>query len=211
MAVKKFIIIEIIFFDLIILYGTAARISESNFACGYCHKEHNERWVHSTHKDVNCRICHIEPGIKGSIKAQINGVQNLWIAVTKGTDIKPHEDPIPISTKICLGCHRAVKYLNEIGFEDLPDNSLKGQSLIIAHRKHIEEYGIDCVECHRGVVHRNPYDIDKYKTNWPLMDKDCGVCHDGKKHGKFKMKIFDVEETDKCIKCHPTYEAPPDY
>lgn len=30
-----------------------------------------------------------------------------------------------------------ILYVNEIGYEDLPDNSLKGQSLYIAHRTHV--------------------------------------------------------------------------
>ena len=196
---------------LLFLYWTAAKVSEANFACGYCHKEQNERWKQSTHKSVHCKDCHIEPGISGELDAQLNGVKNLFVAVTKGVHIQPHEKPLPISTENCRSCHAAILYVNEIGYNDLPDNSLRGQSLQISHRAHVEKYTIDCVECHRGVVHNDPEKIGKYKTNWPFMHNDCGVCHDGKYWERFKIEVTDLEDQGKCNVCHPTYEPPPNY
>ena len=75
----------------------------------------------------------------------------------------------------------------------------------------MEKYTIECVECHRGVVHRNAEDIAKYPTNWPFMHKDCGVCHDGEYWERFRIEVTSLEEKDKCTICHPTYEAPPEY
>jgi hypothetical protein len=147
----------------------------------------------------------VDPGASGLLEAQIKGVGNLWIAVTRGTDIQPHEEPLPISTENCIGCHAGILYVNEIGFEDLPENSLKGQSLKVSHRLHVEEYKIDCVECHRGIVHRDPGDIGKYETNWPFMHKDCGVCHNGQYWERFDIELTDVEGEENCIVCHPTY------
>jgi len=53
--------------------------------------------------------------------------------------------------------------------------------------------------------------IGKYKTNWPFMHNDCGVCHDGKYWERFKIEVTDLEDQSKCAVCHPTYEPPPNY
>lgn len=208
MKIKRRYLIGLIALGLIILYIGAVRLSESDYACGKCHSAEKESWAVSTHKTVHCRDCHIDPGMSGEIKAQLRGMRNLWVSITKGNEVTPHEDPIPISTENCFSCHAAVLYVNEIGFVDLPDNSLKGQSMTIAHRTHVSKYNIECVECHRGVVHRNPEDIGKFATNWPLMHKDCGVCHDGKYWERFEVEVTDVYDQAKCTVCHPTYEPP---
>lgn len=197
--------------SLLLLYGIMAKIVESNFACRLCHKPQYLTWAKSTHQKINCRDCHIEPGVAGVLKARINGLGNLAVYITRGTQIQPHDDPLPISTENCRGCHGAILYVNEIGFEDLPNNSLKGQSLIVAHRVHVEKYQIECVECHRGIVHRDPDEIGKYTTNFPFMHKDCGVCHDGKYRDRFQIEVTDLEDKGKCTTCHPTYQPPPDF
>lgn len=206
----KLKITVLIVIGVIFIYVTAAKVSESNFACGYCHTLQDKRWIVSTHMDVNCRECHIDPGVSGAFDAQVNGIQNLFVAVTKGTDIQPHEDPIPVSSENCMSCHAAIYLVTEIGWEDLPDNSLKVQGLKIGHRIHVETYDMMCVECHRGVVHRDPTEIGKYEINLPLMHKDCGPCHDGKFSDRFQVEVTDLEDKEKCMVCHPYYDLLPD-
>jgi hypothetical protein len=196
---------------LLVLYGFTAKVSESNLSCGYCHDQEHVRWEASTHKTINCRACHIDPGLSGAFQAQMQGIQNLFVAVTRGTDIDPHVEPIPISTENCMGCHGAILHVNELGYEDLPDNSLKGQSLKIGHRVHVEKYALNCVECHRGIVHRDPEAIGKYTANWPFMHTDCGPCHDGKYRERFQVEVTSVEDRGKCTVCHPTYEPQEGY
>jgi len=122
------------------LYIATVRISESNFSCGFCHNEQKRSWSVSSYQSINCRSCHIDPGIAGFLKAQKMGLNDLFVSITKGNEIKPHEKPIPISNQNCKGCHSAILHFNEMGWEDLPENSLKGQGLIVAHRTHIEKY-----------------------------------------------------------------------
>ena len=137
---------------------------------------------------------------------------NVWTSITKGNQLQPHDKPIPLSSKNCMNCHAAILKVNEIGYEDLPVNSsLKGQGLIIAHEAHVNEYDVACVECHRGIVHRDPDDIGKYETNWPFMHTDCGVCHNGQYSERFDMKVRGLEEEKDCFMCHPTYQPPPAY
>ncbi len=195
---------------LALAYGATVEVAKSDFACGSCHTDQHRSWKVSSHKNVNCRDCHVEPGIAGALKGQAQGVRDLLVALTRGTHITPHEDPLPISTQNCRDCHGAILFVNELGYEDLPENSLKGQGLVIGHRAHIEKYGMECVECHRGVVHRDPDAVGKYKTNWPLMKKDCGRCHDGTFSRRFQLTVSSVDNRKNCTVCHPYYVAPPD-
>ncbi|MFC1564873.1 cytochrome c3 family protein [candidate division KSB1 bacterium] len=206
---KKYI--PIILVSVVFLYAVTVSVSESNWACGTCHTTEHDRWAVSTHNAVDCTQCHVDPGFGGAIDAQINGIGNLFTAVVSGNDIQPHEDPIPISTQNCMDCHASILRVNELGYEDTPDNTLKGQGLKISHNTHIDTYKMDCVECHRGIVHRDPEEIGKYKTNWPLMHKDCKPCHDGMYSERFKIVVTSLEEPDKCQVCHPYYEPPPEY
>ena len=202
----KLKITALVIIGILLIYVTTVKVSESNFACGYCHTDQHERWAASTHETVDCLECHIDPGISGAIDAQVNGLQNLYVSITKGNEIKPHEDPIPISTENCMSCHAAIFLVTELGWEDLPDNSLKVQGLKIGHRIHVEKYNIMCVECHRGIVHRDPEAIGKYEMNWPFMITDCGPCHDGKFSERFQVEVTDLGDKKKCNVCHPYYE-----
>ncbi|MFC1555378.1 cytochrome c3 family protein [candidate division KSB1 bacterium] len=203
--------ILIIIAGIFIIYGATVKVSESNMACGYCHTDQHLTWDKGTHKTVDCKGCHIDPGIGGAFNAQMGGVKNLLIAMTKGTEIQPHEEPLPISTENCMGCHAAILYFNELGFLDIPEyNTLQGQGLAIGHRIHVEKHTIACVECHRGIVHRDPDDIRKYETNWPFMHKDCVACHDSERMERFDMVVFGLEDKKECIRCHPVIVPPPD-
>lgn len=194
---------------ILLVYGITAKISESNFACRSCHSNQYQRWAVSSHMKIDCKDCHIDPGLSGKLEAQINGIRNLFVTIIRGVNIQPHEKPLPISTENCVGCHAAILHLTELGYDDLPDNSLKGQGLRINHRIHVEKYSIECVECHRGIVHRDPEKIGKYRTNWPFMTMDCGPCHDGKFSERFQVEVTSLEDKKKCTVCHPYYEPPP--
>ncbi|MCP4725518.1 MAG: hypothetical protein GY863_10800 [bacterium] len=207
----KYKLVSIVIISLVFIYAVTIQVAESNWACGSCHDQEHERWTLSTHETVDCTQCHVDPGIGGSIDAQINGIGNLLTAVTSGNDIQPHDDPIPVSTQNCMGCHASILRVNEIGYEDTPDNSLKGQGLKISHNTHITTYKMDCVECHRGIVHKDPEFVGKYETNWPFMHNDCGPCHDGEYSERFKVEVTSIDEQEKCITCHPYYQPPPGY
>ena len=207
----KFKIIIFLFLGVVGLYIVIAIVSETNWSCASCHSQNHQSWLVSTHQTVNCRQCHINPGIEGALDAQWQGIKDLYVSITKGNEIPSHVDPIPISSKNCRDCHSAILYFNEIGWEDLPENSLKRQGFIMAHYLHINKYFLECVDCHRGIVHRNPKKIDKYVTNWPFTKNDCGPCHDGQFSDRFQINISDLEDKQNCIICHPAYTPPPDY
>ena len=70
---------------------------------------------------------------------------------------------------------------------------------------------MDCVECHRGIVHRDTAKIGEYDKNWALMHTDCKPCHDGKYHERFEVEVTGLEDRQKCTVCHPDYQPPPEY
>jgi hypothetical protein len=183
--------------------------TDASNACILCHPEHGRLWRESTHRTVECVECHVDPGMSGMARAKIRGVRNVFVAMVHGSEVEPGSDPLPISTENCFGCHRGVLRVNELGFEDLPDNNLKNDGLVMGHRIHVEKHWIDCVWCHRGIVHRDPEIVGKYEFNMPFH-QDCDVCHTGEYFEKYDVTLPNTSDNSGCIMCHPTYEAPPE-
>ena len=175
--------------------------------CIWCHPTHGQGWATSTHKTVDCVDCHVDLGIKGAVGAKIHGLRNTFVALVRGSDVEAGEDPLPISSENCFACHSGILRFNEMGYEDLPDNSLKVDGLVMGHRIHVEKHKIDCVWCHRGTVHRDPTIVGKYDFNMPLHG-DCQKCHNGEYMEQFDMTVPHVEDKAECTMCHPTYEGP---
>jgi nitrate/TMAO reductase-like tetraheme cytochrome c subunit len=189
--------------------GTVWVASDTNASCIACHNEHGAQWEVSTHKTVDCVECHIEPGMVGHGQAKIKGVQNLWVSLTKGNKVAKSEDPLPISTENCISCHHGILMLNEIGYEDLPDNSLVYNGLKMGHRIHVEKHEIDCVWCHRGTVHRDPGIVGKYEFNMPFHE-DCMQCHNGEPLEEYGITLPHVQDGGQCQMCHTTYQPDPE-
>jgi hypothetical protein len=202
-AFQIFCVLIILCFVLAVR-GTWAYTGSSGF-CATCHPKMVKHWSSSTHGTVACRQCHVEPGMKGAVEDKVHGLHNVYVALTQGVNLTEHETPLPINSDLCLGCHNGILYLNELGYQDLPDNSLKSDGLAVGHRLHVEKHGIDCVWCHRGTVHRDPEIVGKYAFNMPFHE-DCRACHDGQHHDLFDLTIFDCEDPNSCFKCHPTAE-----
>lgn len=184
--------------------------SDSNTSCILCHSQHGESWSSGTHQGIHCVDCHVDPGASGSVRAKIRGVHNLCVALIRGNEVERGHDPLPVSSENCMACHHGILRHNELGDLDLPDNSLMMTGLVMAHRVHVEDHAIDCVWCHRGVVHRNPEDVGKYEFNMPLHN-DCMACHNGEHLEEFDTTLGKLDEQDSCVTCHPYYEPQPDY
>jgi nitrate/TMAO reductase-like tetraheme cytochrome c subunit len=60
------------------------------------------------------------------------------------------------------------------------------------HRKHIEEVGLNCVDCHLGVAHGGDF------HNLPKMET-CFACHD---EMKAKNNGTNTPDNDDCVACH---------
>jgi nitrate/TMAO reductase-like tetraheme cytochrome c subunit len=84
--------------------------TETAAFCGKCHTMDPELKAHaaSAHKELTCAECHVEPGVKGWIKAKANGTKQL-IEIVTGSYPKPIPPPdhseLPSVQSTCLKCH----------------------------------------------------------------------------------------------------------
>ncbi len=191
---------------VVVVSGSGAWIyTDSPSFCARCHPNLVQNWRSSTHQTVACTQCHVNPGMKAAVGAKAHGLRNVWIAATRGVTLPEHDIPLPINSDRCLGCHRAILRLNEVGYLDLPDNSLKSDGLTVGHRIHVEKHGVDCVWCHRGTVHRDPEIVGKYAYNMPFHE-DCRACHNGEYLEKYDITLPDCDDPESCVQCHATME-----
>jgi nitrate/TMAO reductase-like tetraheme cytochrome c subunit len=88
----------------------AVRYTETSAFCGRCHTMSPElkAYALSPHREVTCAECHVEPGIKGWVKAKAKGTKQLLEIVT-GDYPRPIPAPdhadLPAVTDTCLKCH----------------------------------------------------------------------------------------------------------
>lgn len=87
-----------------------AHYTETASFCGRCHTMGPELKAHdlSPHRQLACAECHVEPGVRGFIKAKANGTKQL-VQVMTGTFPKPIPPPdhsqLPSVRDTCLRCH----------------------------------------------------------------------------------------------------------
>ena len=192
---------------IIIGVGSVAGIQLTMYPsfCSSCHEMLPEyrTWQNSSHSQLKCTECHIEPGMVNLIKHKMGAMTQLYQHVTK-TYERPIEMPHPIDSKVSQKCHSANRRFTTSG------------DLIIPHQRH-EEKGIECVNCHYGVAHgkiaerevtaegdfeawtvsTGQQEMDKMYTK-PDMDT-CMRCH-------MKRGV-----TIKCEACHKTISTPTDH
>jgi nitrate/TMAO reductase-like tetraheme cytochrome c subunit len=168
------------------VYGTAQATSSSSF-CNSCHEMNPEAetWKVSSHNQVACKECHIQPGIINEAKAKINGLDQVYQKVTDSyTAPIKIKDPIPNS--VCEKCHNMKNKTKEQTVDGI---------VIIPHEKHLEK-GVLCVQCHYNVVHGGISEgKETSKTTyakWNSAQAKQVVYNDS----------FIRPKMDDCIKCH---------
>lgn len=84
--------------------------TESEAFCSKCHTMTPQAKAYrlSVHRDVACGECHVEPGLRGFVKAKINGARQTFEILT-GTYPKPipppDHDMLPSPKDTCMECH----------------------------------------------------------------------------------------------------------
>jgi nitrate/TMAO reductase-like tetraheme cytochrome c subunit len=151
---------------LLILAGGAGVIAFSSRPafCSTCHlmdKDINA-WEKSTHQNVNCIKCHVEPGLIPLIKDKIMAVKHP-VTLIFGNIEEPINKESEVAEKMhdesCLHCHplRKVK---------------KYDGIIMNHEAHFEK--VKCSVCHNRVAHP----LKGYKNH--LSMNFCFTCHNGR-------------------------------
>ncbi|OGR30721.1 MAG: hypothetical protein A2091_11230 [Desulfuromonadales bacterium GWD2_61_12] len=166
---------------------------------------------------VSCLDCHGRPGVAGYVKAKIGGLKDTYMQFTISKEEKleilsnPPKDLVP--TWHCLFCHSdegnkkvrettkgPMKLVNMRMLDDVVNPAFrlnKGLPDILTettvggthfdHKMHIDNFELNCRDCHFGVVHKPSSKTDKMNfcltchaenkgSAAPQMN-DCHVCH----------------------------------
>jgi hypothetical protein len=194
---------------LVILLLVAGSISfiysnKSSF-CISCHSKQIliKAWQKSSHKKVNCRRCHQQPGLIGIFDFQVRLVEMMakkYINFGQSLDLKVTNQP-------CLGCHK--KILTRMGIS---------RGIKIRHKEPVRE-GYLCLDCHsnKAIVHGREQSLAKgikaicsscHERN--EIKADCSTCHinsGGKKRVELaKYPKVNLPEPTSCRGCHKTEE-----
>lgn len=171
---------------LVLVGGSGAIvISEQPGFCNSCHIMNNyyANWKTSTHNEVNCLECHLQPGFMGHVKGKINGLAQAVDCMVGRVGTKPSATVLDES---CLrsDCHSTEELLTK----DIDFNNIK-----FTHRNHISKtvdgIKITCGTCHSHFEGDEHFSVNKDvcftchflnnpKTNEKLVKTNCTSCHE---------------------------------
>ncbi|MGA1875480.1 MAG: cytochrome c3 family protein [bacterium] len=185
--------------------------------CTSCHliQTAYDSWCKSQHKPEytgnSCNVCHVQPGLLGSIKASLYGLKNTYTFFF-GID----EDDIKASKPV---------YCSQKGCHEQMEKSMNGKKVRVNHGLHMS-MGYSCVICHDRVAHEE-YGMVK---NLSMMKDFCFACHDDEVAPRTDCSICHIyqdqmmsgtetpdalasitsphyQEEKTCQNCHPSPDA----
>lgn len=135
---------------LIFIVGfiTLVEVTSQPVFCGNaCHimKPYYESWQTSAHKDISCVECHMAPGIRGTIRAKMQGIAQVAKYFTGTAGTRPGAE---VDDASCLreGCHETRLLQGKVDF-----NGIK-----FDHTPHLTQMRrgkkLRCTSCHSQVV-----------------------------------------------------------
>lgn len=157
--------------------------------CRTCHvmEPEYQTWKATSHSQIACTDCHIEPGLGNLIVHKVGALKELYHYVTK-TYERPLKMAHKIESSVCEQCHSQERVFTTSG------------DIIIPHAKHREK-DVKCVECHSGVAHGKIAQREVTKEG-PFEEWTIEV---GKKE---TAKQYTKPDMDTCIRCHTKRNAP---
>ena len=164
-------------------YSTFSLIEAQPTFCNSCHEMNfnYEPWKNSTHSNsTNCLNCHSEPGLVGSLKVKIRGIQEL-IDHIKGDYQVPIFNSVPVKNEQCIACH--------------PLPSIVDRGIDVRHTLHTEA-GLQCVDCHSKVVHNTPGEPTV------IVQQQCEGCHQSHLGSGSAFPLNGGHSTLQCVQCH---------
>ncbi len=182
----KYMTITLLFIVVFLSLGfSGLKATSSSEFCSSCHEMKPEvyTWKASTHSEVDCVNCHIEPGAKNLAKSKVAGIIELYKQKTK-TYAAPIQMPKDIPNSACESCHNM----------ETRNVSASGD-LIIPHDKHLSK-DIKCTQCHSGVAHGKIAERKvTFTSDYEKWDQSLGksMMSDSK---------FTSPKMETCIECH---------
>lgn len=152
--------------------------------CAMCHimKPEFATWEASSHSQVQCVECHVDPGLTNALKHKVVATKELYRYVTK-----TYELPIKMAETIpdsrCLKCHSFKRKV-----------SSSSSDLYIPHKRHYDNK-VSCTKCHQGVAH------GKIASRGMTMGGDFNSW-DTATGQKVMTKDNIIPKMDLCMDCH---------
>lgn len=189
---------------LLVLYGLMSAlfyVTSTPEFCSLCKemRPYYEVWKKTTHANVTCIACHVEPGFVNKVRSKMIAMKELYLHLTGNFEIPIVPKDHTPADRACRRCHSEKKEYTLKG--DLKMSHLEHSKIIAKEplrgliegdpRKLVKLEGASCVYCHFNVVHA-PTEHDRR----PQMEFCMDNCHDGKK------------ATEKCSDCHTKKGVP---
>ncbi|MGE5381652.1 MAG: cytochrome c3 family protein [Methylocystaceae bacterium] len=129
-------------------YGGVEYTSRPQF-CARCHemKANYQSWQHGIHKNVNCLMCHVNPGEAALVKRKITAAGEVVAHVTGNyrRPIRAHVNP-----DNCLRCHSG----KDKDYLQAPNITLtSGPGAPAFPHTEVIAGHVSCLQCHPGAAH----------------------------------------------------------
>ncbi|MHC4654111.1 MAG: NapC/NirT family cytochrome c [Planctomycetota bacterium] len=132
--------------------------------CNSCHimNPYYGSWEKSSHSEVNCLDCHLQPGFAGYVKGKINGLAQAVDCIVGRVGTKPNATVQDIS---CLRseCHSV---------EDLVSKDIDYHGIKFTHKNHVAKE-IDGITISCGTCHSHFAGDEHFTVNNDV----CFTCH----------------------------------
>lgn len=192
---KLFILVSGLLIFIGVATVTAIQLTMYPEFCQTCHimKPEYRTWQATSHSNIRCTECHIEPGVFNLIKHKIGAMKELYLYATN-----TYPTPIKMSHKIenfvCEKCHSITTRKFTVSGD-----------IKIPHTRHIESKitEVYCVDCHAGVAHGKISERGMITEGSPTAvkkgDLAAWTLDDGKQQ---TIREFTKADMDDCIACH---------
>jgi len=169
-------IVVVVLLALVIVPGYIA--TRPSFMQRYSHfNGEYKSWSTSVHAQVPCQRCHVAPGILAQTGYSARMLGEFYLSAFNPSR-QPKLFPVPTNAA-CQSCHYELRTVSPSGDLNIP------------HRAHVGVLKLDCVRCHKYLVHEKS---PEGKHSPPMSI--CLTCHDGK------------QAKNACSTCHTNKDIP---
>jgi len=174
--------VAVVLAALLLLVGIPGWIAtQPGFMGRYSNTAHaHETWAGSTHKSEDCQDCHVAPGVVPQAGFFLRMAGEFYLSLIP---VQRTADFLGTPTNAsCQACHSSLVAVSPKGDLNIP------------HKAHVQVLKIDCVVCHKYLVH----DKSPEGRHSPAM-ATCLKCHDGQR------------AKSSCSACHRDKALPPSH
>ncbi len=194
---------------ILFLFASMEYTSRSEF-CNTCHymEPFYLAWKSSSHKDVDCIICHYEPGILSTFEGKIKGLEQLFKYTTQSYRRSKPWAEIPDESCLRSGCHEKRLLQGTVKFKE---------EILFDHTPHLVELRrgkkLRCTSCHSQIVQGDHITVTEttcflchFKGKEAEASPGCTHCHEAPVQTAQRQVSYDhrliVERNISCQKCH---------